>query len=577
MSAKMKRLLLIILMLWAFLPLQAQPRVAERVYVSTDKDVYVAGDRVWCSAFCVDTQGRLSSVSRVACLELHSADGLAATARLALEGGRGAGLLELPVSLPTGNYRLIAYTSQNRAEEGYDYEGIASKTLSVFNVLTTDRVTDGVSVVSPEEYARLCGTGSPVKPGMTDVVMPGSDRASLVLEWHDGSLVLVNRTGKPVSLSLSVWHDDGFVSNGNPGIGEFLKDVRKVGPVRFDDRVLPDYEGEVLYGHIVGFSQEMIPELIGKYAFISSPSDKSDVYAAPIREDGSLVFFTENIYGDKECICEIEGIDPKFNGHVELRSPYVNPAVAPAGPLPVSTSLADVLKFRSAAMQLERRFAADSLLDFLPRRTDALFDENVVVRYKLDDYTRFPTMEEVFVEFIPEIRTRLREDGSLDIKVRLEDASPATVFSTGKTLMLLDGVPVFDQQKILDYDPLLVESIDIYPYTHFIGNRVFEGVVNFVTYRRNLPSFQFDGNARVIDWQGICVPVAWTGKSLSGSRDYPDYRQTILWHPLLQLAPDESRTLDCTLPRYKGRFIAVAEGISESGEPVFRRIQFEIQ
>ena len=568
MSTKMKRTVLLLLMIWTLLPLSAQQRTVERVYVSTDKDVYMAGDRVWCSAFCVDTQGRLSSVSRVACLELHSADGLAATARLALEGGRGAGLLELPGSLPTGNYRLIAYTSQNRAEEGYDYEGIASKTLSVFNVLSTDRVTDGVMVVSPEEYGRLAETTS-------DQV--GPDRALVDLQWTGNGLSLVNRTGAPVSFSLSVWHDDGFVANGNPGIGDFLTAVRNVGSARFDDRVLPDYEGEVLYGHIVGFSQEMIPELIGKYAFISSPSDKSDVYAAPIRDDGSLVFFTGNIYGDKECICEIEGIDPKFNGHVELRSPYVNPTVAPARPLPISTSLADVLKFRSAAMQLERRFAADSLLGFLPRRTDALFDENVVVRYRLDDYTRFPTMEEVFVEFIPEIRTRRRDDGSLDIKVRLEDASPATVFSTGKTLMLLDGVPVFDQQKILDYDPLLVESIDIYPHTHFIGNRVFEGVVNFVTYKRNLPSFQFDGNARVIDWQGICVPVAWTGETLSADGGYPDYRQTIYWHPLLQLAPDESRTVECTLPRYKGRFVAVVEGMTGAGEPVSRCITFEIQ
>ena len=587
----MKRIQAFLSLLLCLTPLFAQQRTVERVYVTTDRDAYVAGEQIGCSAFCVDVRGGLSTVSRVAYLELHSADGLAASARLALEQGRGAGTIALPASLPTGNYRLIAYTAQNRAEIGYDYEGIASKTISVFNALTTDRVADGVEVLTPEAYAALAEERSPIRSGMTigvmpgsdrnvmpgsdRNVMPGSDRASVALEWHDGALTLVNHGNAPASLSLSVYHDDGIAANANPDIAAFIAAARKTGTPAFDNNVLPDYEGEVLYGHIVGFSQEMIPELIGKYAFISSPSDKSDVYAAPIRDDGSLVFFTGNIYGDKECICEIEGIDPKFIGHVELRSPYANPSIAAAPKLPISASLADALKLRSVGMQLQRRFAADSLLDFLPRRPDALFDESIVVRYVLDDYTRFTTMEEVFVEFIPEIRVRRRDDGSTDIKVRLEDASSSSVFSTGKTLMLLDGVPVFDQQKIMDYDPLLVESIDIYPRTHIIGNRVFEGLVNFVTYKRNLPSFKFDGNARVIDWQGICLPVAFTGAAIAESRDYPDYRQTIYWHPLLRLEPGESRVIEFPLPRYDGRFSAVAEGLTTAGEPVRGCISFE--
>jgi len=382
-----------ICLMLALLPLllSAQGRSVERTYVSTDKDVYVAGEKVWCSAFCVTPDGTLSKVSRVACLELHSADGLAATARIALEGGRGAGALELPVTLPTGNYRLIAYTAQNEAEEGYDYEGIAAKTLSVFNVASTERVKNGVEILSEEEYKERCR----VQPGMTK---------GLALQWDDGRLTLTNAGGQPVSVSLSVWHDDGILTNDNPGIADFMTQVRRVGPRPLADSPAPDYEGEVIRGRVVGFSEAMIPSLTGKYAFISSPSDKSDVYAAPIREDGSLVFYTANIYGAKECICEIEDIDPKLSCHVELVSPYVNPAVKAPRALPMSELLSEALALRSLGMQLDRRFAADTLFDFLPRRSDGLFDEDVQVRYILDDYTRFPTMEEVFTEFIPEIR-----------------------------------------------------------------------------------------------------------------------------------------------------------------------------
>ena len=221
-----------ICLMLALLPLllSAQGRSVERTYVSTDKDVYVAGEKVWCSAFCVEPGGTLSKVSRVACLELHSADGLAATARIALEGGRGAGALELPVTLPTGNYRLIAYTAQNEAEEGYDYEGIASKTLSVFNVASTERVKNGVEILSEEEYKERCR----VQPGMTK---------GLALQWDDGRLTLTNEGGQPVSGSLSVWHDDGILTNDNPGIADFMTQVRRVGPRPLEDSPAPDYEG----------------------------------------------------------------------------------------------------------------------------------------------------------------------------------------------------------------------------------------------------------------------------------------------------------------------------------------------
>ena len=569
----MKKTLIGIMLVLSAGLLGAQERTVERTYVSTDRDVYVAGERVWCSAFCVTPAGRLSNVSRVAYLELHSAEGMAATARIALENGRGAGAIELPGTLPTGRYRLIAYTAQNKAEAGYDYEGIAAKTLSVFNVLSNDRVKDGVEVVSPEAYASM---RSPVGAG-DDASVGALAFSGVEMQWRDGVLTLRNTGAEAVTLSVSAWHDDGILPAANPGIADFLSGVRAVGPARLDPAVLPDYEGEVIRGRVVGFSEEMIPHLTGKYAFISSPSDKSDVYAAPIQEDGSLVFFTANIYGNKECICEIEGIDPKLSCHVELASPYVNAPVAAPGPLPLSESLSGNLQQRSVAMQLERRFAADTLYDFLPRRFDGLFDEDVVVRYILDDYTRFTTMEEIFIEFIPEIRVRKAAGGVPEIKVRLDEMPASAVFSAGKALMMLDGVPVFDHAKIMQYDPLLVESVDIYPRTHFIGNRIFEGVVNFVTYKRNLPSFQFDGNARVVDYEGVCIPMAFTGEAIADNGGYPDYRQTICWHPLVELEPGASLEIACPAPLYKGDFEAVAEGMTASGKAVGSHIRFEIR
>ena len=73
------------------LPASAQ-RVVERTYVATDKDVYVAGDLLWYSAFCLDAgKGTLSPISCVAYVELHGAGAMVASGKVALDHGRGAG------------------------------------------------------------------------------------------------------------------------------------------------------------------------------------------------------------------------------------------------------------------------------------------------------------------------------------------------------------------------------------------------------------------------------------------------------------------------------------------------------
>ena len=56
-------IILCTLMLSAF----GADHLVERTYLSTDRDCYVAGDRIWCSAFCVDAAtGVLSGFSSIA-------------------------------------------------------------------------------------------------------------------------------------------------------------------------------------------------------------------------------------------------------------------------------------------------------------------------------------------------------------------------------------------------------------------------------------------------------------------------------------------------------------------------------
>ena len=74
----------------------------ERVYVSTDKECYLAGEPLWFSVYCMEGAG-LSNMSKVAYLEFHAGGQVLSTVKVALKEGRGCGRFQIPFSVPTGN------------------------------------------------------------------------------------------------------------------------------------------------------------------------------------------------------------------------------------------------------------------------------------------------------------------------------------------------------------------------------------------------------------------------------------------------------------------------------------------
>ena len=537
---------IILLLAAAILPAGAQGYVSERVYVSTDRDVYVAGDDLFFSAFCLDMADRtLSDASRIAYLELVSADGPVQTAKVALEDGRGGGVIPLLNTIPTGNYRLVAYTAQCLDENGYDFlEG--ARTLSIINPFTTARASSGVEILSEEDYRQVSG-GNP---------HPSSGGISLSTS---GPVTITNNTNRRVSLSLSVYHDDGIPSPQTVNPVSFTDNATS--GRNFSDSRARDNEGEIISARLVGTAAD-IAAAQGSQAFLSVPGRIEDLYSGIIGEDGTVAFYTRNIYGDTDLV-----LDPgnsAGNSHLEIISPFAGVKDPDIPSLPLSSSLQERILQRSLSMQVMRATGADSLYSVLPVPAFTPFNVEPIV-YNLDDYTRFPLMEELFIEYIAEAGIRRTRDGR-DLSVSLRDDLRSVPYESQPCLVLLDGVPVPDHNLMFEYDPLLVEKIAIYPYTFYLGGRTYPGILNFITYKRNLPSYTFGDNVRVVEFQGVSYPVVSWLPDTSGQM--PDLRQTILWHPEIDLAPGESRTFEYCLPSYQGKFNVVVEGFDAAGSPL---------
>ena len=566
-----------LLLFFLLLPLcaGAQTTVVEKTYISTDREIYVSGDKIWCSAFCVDAANGLrpSSLSAIAYVEIVSEDGTLESGKIALSEGRGAGTIEIPATAPTGNYRIVAYTAYTKNTPGFNPQEHISKTISIFNTSTKERVKNGVKILSDSEYDAL-RTPASAQPAAGALSIACHRNAKGYLE-----VVLTNNSAAPADLSLSLSNRDGIIPPDNTSIGAFMGAAASAARASATARAsagaasataataeaaeLPEYEGEIIRGRIAGATTDEIEGLKGRSAFISVPTEKSDLYSSVVDNDGMIKFVTNNIYGTKEMVCEIEDND-LARCHIELISPFVSPKLKGIPALQMAPSIKEDLQRRGLSVQLCRSFSADTLASLMPIRENPLIPSYDAIEYKLDDYKRFPVMRELFIEFINEIKVR-RVDGKEQLKVKTHLKERVSLFDKNNSLIMVDGIPVFDHSQVIEYDPLLVESVVVYPYKYYTGWRSFCGMANFVTYKKNLPGIKFNDGVRVVQFKGCSYPMAFTCQEIG--EDFPDYRELLYWHPQIKLPAGESSSIKVKIPANVKEIRICAEGMMENGTP----------
>ena len=590
-----------LLLFFLLLPLcaGAQTTVVEKTYISTDREIYVSGDKIWCSAFCVDAANGLrpSSLSAIAYVEIVSEDGTLESGKIALSEGRGAGTIEIPATAPTGNYRIVAYTAYTKNTPGFNPQEHISKTISIFNTSTKERVKNGVKILSDSEYDALRTPAStPAGTHTTGTHSSSTYNAgthtaagALSIACHRNAkgyleVVLTNNSAAPADLSLSLSNRDGIIPPDNTSIDAFMVAAASAAQAAAGASAaarasagaesapaatvsaaaeLPEYEGEIIRGRIAGATTDEIEGLKGRSAFISVPTEKSDLYSSVVDNDGMIKFVTNNIYGTKEMVCEIEDND-LARCHIELISPFVSPKLKGIPALQMASSIKEDLQRRGLSVQLCRSFSADTLASLMPIRENPLIPSYDAIEYKLDDYKRFPVMRELFIEFINEIKVR-RVDGKEQLKVKTHLEERVSLFDKNNSLIMVDGIPVFDHSQVIEYDPLLVESVVVYPYKYYTGWRSFCGMANFVTYKKNLPGIKFNDGVRVVQFKGCSYPMAFTCQEIG--EDFPDYRELLYWHPQIKLPAGESSSIKVKIPANVKEIRICAEGMMENGTP----------
>ncbi|MFD1873638.1 hypothetical protein [Hymenobacter bucti] len=335
----------------------------------------------------------------------------------------------------------------------------------------------------------------------------------------------------------------------------------------------PEVNGYLLQGRVRQRTGAPAP---GVLAYLSLPGQSFWFGSSTSHADGLVQFEVPQTYGLRKLVLQTNTTLDSIV-RVELLSPFTaggGPA-APGLP-PLARRWASTFSERLVQAQVQQAFPARPRYSATPLDTVAFYGR-ATEHYRLDDYTRFPTLEDVMREYVPGVLVRKRKDG---FHFLVTDRMRHAILQENP-LTLLDGLPVFDLNQLLAFDPLKLKTLDVVDSRYLSGQQMYEGVVSFQTYKGDLAGYPLNPHALLEEYELLQVPrefyaPRYDSEAQQRSRP-PDLRNLLYWNPTIDLAANKPQMLNFFTSDQAGRYLVVVQGLTPDGHLGSTSFSFEVK
>ena len=336
---------------------------------------------------------------------------------------------------------------------------------------------------------------------------------------------------------------------------------------------VPEYKGHIIYARVTEIKSASPAADVMTY--LSVPGSRLQFYNSRSDSTGLVRFYTKDFYGPNEIVLQTDAIDSGYK--IELMDPFsdrASPFDRP--PFELSENMKGIISDYNLSMQVQNGFVGEKLKQFDAPLVDSnAFFGNPDIQYLLDNYTRYSTMEEVLREYVYEVLVRRQKENFHLIVADVDNQ----IFLDGP-LTLINGIPVFDPNKVIKYDPLKVKKIDIVKRKYFYGPSIFNGILNFVTFQAD-PSILSDLKPVVMEYEGLQYkrefysPAYETQDEISSR--LPDFRNVLYWSPDVHTDAQGKTEIIFFSSDLKGKYIAVLQGMNTEGRVGEGSVLFEVK
>lgn len=326
---------------------------------------------------------------------------------------------------------------------------------------------------------------------------------------------------------------------------------------------VPEHRGHIIRARV---NHPMDSSAAGILTYLSSPGSTIRLYGSKSNIQKETRYELKGFYGHRKIILQPA---PKHNSYeIEILNPFsATYTTEESGPAELLPNSHREFILRSIAMQVQDIFYYDTTVNRpIKAPADSLpFYGKANKIYYLDNFTRFPVMEEVMREYVSEVFVRKRKDKFHFVMI---NSSTGTSFN-GEPLVLVDGLPIFDMNKVMALDPLTIKTLEVLNRKYYHGASTFHGILSYTTYSHDLSGFELEPSSVSVDYEGLQLkrefysPLYETTNERNNTM--PDQRYLLFWKPDISTDTNGHHKLEFYTSDVAGTFIVVIEGITKDG------------
>ena len=534
-------------------------KIGEHLNLFTDRSIYAVGESLQFRADHAVSSVEVNDWSSVLYVELVTASGNAITqGKYTLKDGISTGSLQIPSGTLTGLYYLKVYTRwmRNSGAGTFSYTPL--------------------KIINPNRMEVANGTrGNGYDSNVTRVAFrQGEINCSL-----DASLYGM---GEEVSVQLK-GPFNAYLDQINCCVtvvplgaidtlsGQLLLSSNKDGAEEFSIDYLPDVgKGPSLSGSVILPDQSTAQFTTLHFSLLG---DDPDFFATVTDAHGRFALSLPVRFGEQEFYVSP---DSQIDALKEVRIDQdfdVSPLPVPAVKFELSEWERSIATRMAISMQLSRVYGTSVPIVEDSLKVEPLpFYGSRVQRLNMDDYVNLPTLEEVFINLIPNVDV-IKRKGEVALKIHSDNSS----IEIYEPLIMIDHISVFDQQAILALPPEKIHRIDLINEIYLKGNVVFGGLISIYSKSGDMAGIDLPPGSYFFDFQSLYLEDKGFVVSSSPGDRIPDMRNTVFWMDDVIIGKELASELTFRAPSVPGSYVILVRGVAPNGEVLSATAGFTVK
>lgn len=346
---------------------------------------------------------------------------------------------------------------------------------------------------------------------------------------------------------------------------------------------VPEHSGHIITGKVV--STVTGNPLNNIETYLSVPGLNTNFRVNISDSAGRLKFDFAKMKGSTEIVVQTSPTADTLS-RVEINNPFSEQYTAThVSPFFLSYANEKNLRDQSIGVQVQGIYSGNKIKHFVQNNDTSSILEKPDDFYMMDDYTRFTTIEEVLREYVALMDVQKTRKGfSIYMINDFFVPNPTMVhteFFQSEPLIMVDGVPIFNVDRLMGYDPLKMRKLEVYNKRYFLGGSSFSGILNWTSYKGDLANFELEPRALVIDYEGVQAEREFYSPSYDNTNQAiehtPDFRTLLYWSHDIKTDPNGERHVRFYSSDKKGNYVAVIQGLTPNGYCGSSLLQFEVK